>query len=455
MEIVVDVIAIVLGLILLWTGLRKLELSRLHKTTLWILDLALLAMTTISRGWLGFWVFLGVNAVAIIVWSVRLAMQKETLLTFAATQSGTTKKEMEDLYAGLHRSHEVFRVLGPIRLAELISHLAQRGRDPGEIEEMARPVAMLSTVNDVGLGWMAERVDRILRLYGDPASESMRIADTLMRATQVSAITFEEMVDATIAVVAPGGSRGPSSGVTSAFMAGGNKEELRTPLSHRRWPWILGTVLAGICIAAALVWFVWLPQYRPPLQPGETYGIDVSHHQGSIDWRRVAGDDISFAYIKATEGGDFVDSRFQQNWSGAAEAGLARGGYHFFTFCTSGVTQATNFLSQVPQDATALAPAVDIELAGNCSRRPSPTELREELAGFIDLVEARTGRRVVVYVSDDAEKLYGVRSWIDRPVWELRFLRRPAGAWFMWQVMGFADVQGIEGNVDLDVIRTT
>jgi hypothetical protein len=202
-EVIVQLIGIALGLVVLWTGFRKLEISRFHKAVLTILDLVLLTIATISLGWLGLWVFLGVNVVALVAWSIWLAMRKETLLVFAATQSGTTKDEMEAVYDRLHKSNEAFRVLGPIRLAELLSHLAQRGRGVNEIEQMARPAAMLSIVNDVPLDWMVERFDRILRLYGEPATESMRIADTLTRATQLSAATFREMVDATIAVMDP------------------------------------------------------------------------------------------------------------------------------------------------------------------------------------------------------------------------------------------------------------
>ena len=44
----------------------------------------------------------------------------------------------------------------------------------------------------------------------------------------------------------------------------------------------------------------------------------MSNHQGEIDWAKVAADDIDFAYIKASEGGDFVDRSFERNWEGAA-----------------------------------------------------------------------------------------------------------------------------------------
>lgn len=73
--------------------------------------------------------------------------------------------------------------------------------------------------------------------------------------------------------------------------------------------------VAAVALAGAAVWWVWLPGYRPALG-GERHGIDVSSFQGQVDWPRVAGDDIDFAYVKATEGGDFVDRRFAHNWQG-------------------------------------------------------------------------------------------------------------------------------------------
>lgn len=82
---------------------------------------------------------------------------------------------------------------------------------------------------------------------------------------------------------------------------------------RRRWPVVV--VVVVVVVGAAGWWgrYRWLPGYRPGLAAGERYGIDVSRHQGEIDWTQVADDGIEFAYIKATEGGDFVDERFQQN----------------------------------------------------------------------------------------------------------------------------------------------
>lgn len=201
------------------------------------------------------------------------------------------------------------------------------------------------------------------------------------------------------------------------------------------------------------MWYVWLPNYRPSLRAGERYGVDVSHHQGPIDWQRVAADGIDAAYIKATEGGDHVDSRFADNWKASARAGIVRGAYHFFTFCRGGAEQAANFLRTVPTDPDALAPAVDLEFAGNCSRRPDKDEFIRELRAYVDIVEASTGKTAVLYLHDNVDRRYGVRDALDRPLWQLRFVRRPRGDWAVWQVQAFARVDGIDGGVDLDVFR--
>lgn len=58
-------------------------------------------------------------------------------------------------------------------------------------------------------------------------------------------------------------------------------------------------------------------------------GIDISNHQGHIDWAAVAAEGYNFAFIKATEGVNFTDRWFSRNWAEAKAHGLARGAYHF------------------------------------------------------------------------------------------------------------------------------
>ena len=226
------------------------------------------------------------------------------------------------------------------------------------------------------------------------------------------------------------------------------------PDRRRRHLIVVGVVAAAVSVIATVWWFIWVPNWRPSLRDGERYGVDVSAHQGHVRWTQVAADRIEFAYVKATEGGDFVDARFNQNWTAVAAAGLDRGAYHFFTLCSPGEIQAQNFLKVAPPDSAALAPAVDLELAGNCSKRPPAAMVEAELDSFLRLVEAAWGTPTVLYVGDDYEARYPVRKRLARPSWRRRFLLRPdVEGWYIWQLHGYAHVRGISHGVDLNVMR--
>ncbi len=200
----------------------------------------------------------------------------------------------------------------------------------------------------------------------------------------------------------------------------------------------------------------WFPHFRPELRAGERYAIDVSHHQGEIDWDAVAADGIGAAYLKATEGGDHVDRRFAAGWTAARSAGLDVGAYHFFTLCRPGAEQAANFVRTVPDGAT-LPPALDLEMGGNCSARPPAADVRREVRAFVDAVEAATGETVLLYVLPEWEERYpslDLGDGVDRPRWHRRLgPLRPGGDWRVWQYTGMAEVAGIDGPVDLNVLR--
>lgn len=214
-----------------------------------------------------------------------------------------------------------------------------------------------------------------------------------------------------------------------------------------RWHFV---VMAVAVVVLPLFGFV--RYYRPSLSEGQRHGVDVSHHQGPIDWALVADDDIAFAYIKATEGGDWVDPRFAENWAGAKAAGLKLGAYHFFTNCRTGKDQAANFLSVVPFTEASLPLALDLEFVGQCPGQPDPAQFRLEIAAFVAEVEVRTGRPVVLYVLDEFEATFSVRNHFEQPAWTRRIFRRPSSDdWLIWQHSSMAFVDGISGGVDLNV----
>lgn len=197
----------------------------------------------------------------------------------------------------------------------------------------------------------------------------------------------------------------------------------------------------------------------PRLDPGwrhQVRGVDVSHSQGAIDWPALAAGGTQFAYIKATEGADWTDARFDTNWRAAGEAGVLRGAYHFFTLCTPGAEQAAHFLATIPVDEPMLPPAIDLEFGGNCPARPPADQLRAELDDFLTAVGSALGARPVAYVTPDFYDRYlaarppDVHWWVRSPILQ----PHGAPAWTFWQY--FPGVRrGVDGHVDRNVFNGT
>lgn len=212
-------------------------------------------------------------------------------------------------------------------------------------------------------------------------------------------------------------------------------------------------IAGSAAVAIAIAGYVYFHAFSPNRTTYPLRGIDVSHHQGDIDWPRVAADDVTFVIMKATEGGDHVDRNFASNLAAAKQAGLAVGAYHFFTFCRPGADQAANFLRTVPIDRSMLPPVVDIEFGGNCPERPTPDRFAEQLKAFLDPVESAFGKPAIVYVIGEAIDVYGA-AIPDRKRWVRSLAMHPGHEdWVYWQYHNRGSVDGIAGPVDLNVLQ--
>lgn len=196
--------------------------------------------------------------------------------------------------------------------------------------------------------------------------------------------------------------------------------------------------------------------HRLPVQ-----GIDVSQWQGDIDWRQVRAAGIHFAYIKATEGGDYLDPKFHENWAGAKRAGIPRGAYHFVYWCRPAHEQALWFLLNVPPDVDALPPVLDVEWNAHsrtCSKRVPPARARETIRLILAAMEAHTGRKPIIYTDPvfHAQVLKGRfrthHFWL-RSVAAQPHKIYPRRSWLFWQFTTTGRVRGISGNVDRNVFN--
>lgn len=189
---------------------------------------------------------------------------------------------------------------------------------------------------------------------------------------------------------------------------------------------------------------------RPLLAPGAE-GIDLSHHNGAVDWPRLSTAGLSFVYLKATEGESHVDTQFQANWQSALRHHWQTGAYHFYLLCQDGGRQAVNFIRQVEVRSDTLPPAVDLEHAHNCAPRAGRAETLADLKRFLAGLEEEYGAVPVIYTTPafHAEWLAG-EGFERHPLWVRSLEGPPRLPHAIWQYSMKGRVPGVAGNVDLN-----
>ena len=189
------------------------------------------------------------------------------------------------------------------------------------------------------------------------------------------------------------------------------------------------------------------------------HGIDVSYAQGKIDWYRVKSmqEDnvqISFAFIKATEGLLRVDPYFKRNWREAPKVGIVCGAYHFFRPQKNGMWQARFFLQNVNLEKGDLPMVVDIEQLDGVPA----AQMRKELKSFLDYVEKRTKAKPIIYSGLSFYQDY-LKGYFDRyPYWIAHYYQDELKVdtttnWWFWQHSDKASVNGINHLVDFNAFK--
>lgn len=186
----------------------------------------------------------------------------------------------------------------------------------------------------------------------------------------------------------------------------------------------------------------------------EVHGIDVSHYQAQINWDTISQQNVSFAFVKATEGATHVDTLFCRNWSEMDRVGLKRGAYHFFRPQTSPVAQAQNFIEQVKMNDGDLPPVLDVEVRDDVSKR----RLIDAVRTWLIIVETRYDVKPILYTNIKFYNRYLAGHFNEYPVWVARYNNkepRLAGGreWDFWQYGNKGLIEGIDGFVDFNVFK--
>lgn len=188
-------------------------------------------------------------------------------------------------------------------------------------------------------------------------------------------------------------------------------------------------------------------------------GIDISHHNPILNWNVVLDQNISFAYIKATEGTTHEDRNYPYNYDLARKANIKVGAYHFYSFALSGKEQAQHFLNIAKFNPGDLLPAIDVE--------HSPSNLYNKDKECIKLVVKELmilenelyeyfGIHPVIYTNKDCYKLYIKDNFPDNLIWMCDLHNEPSDDiknWRIWQFSHKGELPGVDGHIDLNYYR--
>ena len=231
--------------------------------------------------------------------------------------------------------------------------------------------------------------------------------------------------------------------------------------------------LALIFICGILSFFIYTKGVKPfaskwkALYGKEDYpsdysirGIDISHHQGSINWKKLSksniqNDPISFIFIKATEGKDFLDENFNDNFYQAQEYGFLRSAYHYFKPQIPGKTQALYYLKQVHLEVGDLPPILDIEEKGDLTIE----QLQKEALAWLHTIENHYNTKPILYTNYKFKLDYlNTKEFHRYPYWIAHYYVdhvKYDGDWKFWQHTDKGQINGIQGFVDLNIYNSS
>ena len=253
-----------------------------------------------------------------------------------------------------------------------------------------------------------------------------------------------------------------------------------SPVPHRRpnvfirllqhlpgWAWWIG----GAVVVAAYVYFFyyifvspfgfrWRALYGDVSYPEgyEIHGIDISHHQGNINWSElrekglINETPIRFIMIKATEGSTRVDENFKDNFYQAREYGFTRGAYHFYSVHSPAKRQAEFFIKNVKLENGDLPPVLDVE---HKPKNQTDNAFKASILEWLDIVEQHYGVKPIIYTYYKFKTQYLSDPVFDQyPYWIAHYYVDEVeyqGPWKFWQHTDVGRLPGIDGNVDFNI----
>jgi GH25 family lysozyme M1 (1,4-beta-N-acetylmuramidase) len=232
---------------------------------------------------------------------------------------------------------------------------------------------------------------------------------------------------------------------------------------------LFGLASLAILTGVGAVPTAFAASHKPPPHSKYVEGIDVSHWQGTINWAQVASAGKKFAFIKAAQGGWFVDGKYQTNHAGARAAGIVTGAYDYADPTAEpgqAVAEADFFVAAAGLLPGDLDPVLDLEKTGGLD---VPT-LHQWVVDWTNEVFLVTGKHAIIYcnrafwrdnvgdatdVAAAGNKLWLSKGNVTDPSPYVPASNWDGYGWSFWQYTASGTVKGISGAVDLDRLNGT
>lgn len=204
------------------------------------------------------------------------------------------------------------------------------------------------------------------------------------------------------------------------------------------------------------------PATPSPIPKEKLLGIDVSHHNGKLNWQAIKKAGVVYAYIKCTEGTGFSDPRFLENVNGARAVGIKVGAYHFFRPGKDAIAQAIFFLGKIKNLNLDLIPVCDWEVHDGMGESSQVAQVKL----FVEYITKIMGVLPMIYTGkwfvdevDAKDRTVALPQWLAKyPLWLSDYspasvaLPKPWTGYTLLQTTEEGKLSGVAGEFDLNLL---
>lgn len=226
--------------------------------------------------------------------------------------------------------------------------------------------------------------------------------------------------------------------------------------------WLITLGIIAILIDIAVLMYMGKIWVNSPIRKEyPVQGVTVSSLQGEINFTAFEMENISFAYIKATEGDNLIDKQFKTSWDNSKDSTVKTGAYHKFSFSHDGKTQAENFINtvgKISNDGYRLFPAVEITKSGiSLAFSPEKETVVEELKKYCKAIKDEYGFNPIIITGNKFFEDYLKDDFSGYKLWIIDLFSKPNSIdWSFWSYNPRGKINGISNKnnyVNLSVFK--